>query len=136
MLVCYALEKRSRWFIPGVRSSVCVGVGLQVPPRGLAVRFGRGCLVPRRGAAMVARRPDRVTDPFVRFPSIQFHSHPKLWEPGRVLRSLLGGIPSSERSASRARGMRELTNSSGKEAAEPLPGWPGRGRAVFATSLS
>ena len=39
---------------PVVRGGMCIGIGLRVPSRRLAVRIGGGCLVSRRGAALVA----------------------------------------------------------------------------------
>ena len=53
MLVCYALENRSKWFILAFAAACALRVGLRVSTRGLAIRVGRGCLVYRRGSAMV-----------------------------------------------------------------------------------
>src|ERR1019366_6440749 len=47
------VRKSQQVVYPGVRSGVCARVGLRVSTRGLAIRVGRGCLVYRRGSAMV-----------------------------------------------------------------------------------
>ena len=74
---------------PGVRGSVCTGIGLRVPTGGLAVRPGGGGLVPRGCAAMVACRQDAVTGPRVGPPSNPFHkSHPTLRELLGITKSL------------------------------------------------
>jgi len=61
MLVCYALEDRSRWFILVFAAACALGVGLRLPPRGSAVRSGRGGLVPPRPTSLVACCQDAVT---------------------------------------------------------------------------
>jgi hypothetical protein len=47
MLVCYAMEDRSPWFV-GVRWIVCARVSLWLPARGMAVRRSRSYLGRRR----------------------------------------------------------------------------------------
>jgi hypothetical protein len=43
MLVCYALEDRSHWFILAF-AGACAGSALRISARRLAIRAGRGCL--------------------------------------------------------------------------------------------
>jgi hypothetical protein len=67
MLVCYALENRSPWFIlafagAGLRRRVCPGVDVRLPPGRMAVRPGGSRLVGSRALPMaveVARRRSR-----------------------------------------------------------------------------
>ena len=54
MLVCYAFENRSRWFILGVQRGVRAGLDLRLPAGRLAVWNCGGCLVAGRAAALVA----------------------------------------------------------------------------------
>src|SRR5258705_12908203 len=51
MLVCYALEDRSHWFILAFRR-LCAGFGLRISARRLAIRTGRGCLGGGRAVAL------------------------------------------------------------------------------------
>jgi hypothetical protein len=52
MLVCYALEDRSAWFIFGFAIACVLGVGLRFSARGMALRSGRSYLVACRASPM------------------------------------------------------------------------------------
>ncbi len=58
MLLCYALESRSAWFILGFSFSCALGIGLRIPAGGLAIRLRGGRLDRCGGAALVARALD------------------------------------------------------------------------------
>src|ERR1035437_8356577 len=53
MLVCYTLENRSRWFIVAFAAACALGSAYGFLQGGVAIRVGSGCLVYRRGSAMV-----------------------------------------------------------------------------------
>ncbi len=53
MLVCYALEDRSRWFVLGFAVACALGSVYGFLQRGLALRGGGSHLVPGCGAALV-----------------------------------------------------------------------------------
>jgi hypothetical protein len=55
MLLCYALESRSRWFILAFAASCVLGSAYGFLQGGLAIRIDRGCLVHCGGAAMADR---------------------------------------------------------------------------------
>ncbi len=72
MVVCYALEHRSRWFVLAF-AGACARLGLWLSAGRVAVRPGGGDLGPRRGAALVtANRPKRVSRSMVTIDVILF----------------------------------------------------------------
>ena len=54
MLVCYALEDRSRWFVLGFAVACASGIDLRISPGRLALWTGGGYLVFCRVATVVA----------------------------------------------------------------------------------
>jgi hypothetical protein len=55
MLVCYALESRSHWFILGFRGSLRARLGVWISAGSMAVRRRRGDLVRYRFASVAAQ---------------------------------------------------------------------------------
>jgi len=55
MLVTYALEHRSSWFVLAFAVACALGFGLRLPSGCLAIRRRRGDLVGRCGASLVVR---------------------------------------------------------------------------------
>jgi hypothetical protein len=55
MLVCYAPEERSPWFVFGFAIVLRLGLHVRLPTRSLAVRPRRGCLEYRRHRAVASR---------------------------------------------------------------------------------
>ena len=63
MLVTYALENRSRWFILAFSVACVMGSSLRLPARSLALRNHRGYLVAGGSAALVADDASILNDP-------------------------------------------------------------------------